>query len=162
MNSQKRKAEAQASAVSGYIHAVSPMKKSKSDTKYFDASLQTADGVRRMVIFSPEKHKEMKMMSGTSFPAVTLENYKVADSNENLLLNYKSKLSPGVTVNFKRSEEPEAEIVALKDLLSNFENKKIVSIVQSIHLVRKYFKTCNKTSLTIFKLYIKLPKYHFD
>ena len=45
--------------VSGYIHAVSPIKTSARNTKYFDAKLQVeSDVYQKMMCFDPSKHSD--------------------------------------------------------------------------------------------------------
>ncbi|XP_078580307.1 uncharacterized protein LOC144864279 [Branchiostoma floridae x Branchiostoma japonicum] len=50
-------AEKQDPDLTGYIHNVSPMKKSRRGASYFNFDLQEKDAVRKAVCFSPEKRK---------------------------------------------------------------------------------------------------------
>lgn len=57
--------EEESETLKGYLHNVSPVKLSKSNKRYFDASLQTGrEEYRRVVCFAPEKRGACSQASG--------------------------------------------------------------------------------------------------
>lgn len=67
------------STITGFIHNVSPVKKSNR-TSYFDINIQTEKEVLRGVCFSMPKHKQFKLFSTTN-DAVILTNFTINNSN---------------------------------------------------------------------------------
>lgn len=48
----------------GYIHQVSPLKKSaKKSTEFFTATLQQESDYKKIVVFSPQKHQALKVQT---------------------------------------------------------------------------------------------------
>ena len=66
--------------ISGFIHNVSPLKKS-SKTTYFQMVLQTADDTAiRAICFSPKKHSDLQTRSKASSP-VKLTNFRIKEDD---------------------------------------------------------------------------------
>ena len=78
--------------ISGFIHNVSPLKKSSKAT-YFDLVIQTKDDTVRAICFSPKKHNDLQMKSKASSP-VKLANFRIKDdgSPQTILMDNKLEL----------------------------------------------------------------------
>ena len=68
----------------GYISDISPIKKSKKGTKIFDFTLETDKDVKRVVSFTPEKHKLLSSLSGTD-NACEINKTKISATNDILI-----------------------------------------------------------------------------
>eukprot|EP00112_Aurelia_sp_Birch-Aquarium-sp1_P017838 Seg4175.4 transcript_id=Seg4175.4/GoldUCD/mRNA.D3Y31 product="hypothetical protein" protein_id=Seg4175.4/GoldUCD/D3Y31 len=55
-------------SVVGYVHRLSPLKKSQNKNTYFDLCLQTKSSTYRTVCFSPEKHDYFKTSTEATSP----------------------------------------------------------------------------------------------
>ena len=67
--------EEQKEEIVGFLHNVSPTKKS-SKTSYFDMSIQTTDGLVRGVCFSGSKQEHFDQMSKKKSP-IKLRNFRI-------------------------------------------------------------------------------------
>jgi len=48
-------------SVSGYLHSLSPVKVSKKNARYFDATLQSGrEEYHRVIVFTPEKRRQFE------------------------------------------------------------------------------------------------------
>jgi len=55
--------------ITGYIHSVSPMKTSKKNNKYFNATIQTArEQYHQAVFYTPQKHSSIQMAERKKTP----------------------------------------------------------------------------------------------
>lgn len=97
--------------ISGYVHNVSPIKKSSKAT-YFDMQVQTKSELLRAVCFSPKKHTEFESKCKSVSP-VKLKKFKLDDKNNNktILLNYGAEIID-TTVDFEPQPIPPTNNIA--------------------------------------------------
>lgn len=77
-----------------YVHAVSPVKNSKSSSRrYFNFVLQEKDNTVRGVCFSPNKHSELHTLQQTKSP-VKVSNYVKSQNSDDIIFNQSTKVTP--------------------------------------------------------------------
>lgn len=119
----KRSASAtDSSAISGYVHDVSPVKRSNSNNLYFNATFQNGDQMQRLVSFDPDKHASFihaeKMASPVQLKQITVEPSRDGQGTD-IKVNRYSQLTVLKELNFKRrkldlQETPTYEIKDVK------------------------------------------------
>ena len=100
--------EEQKEEIVGFLHNVSPTKKS-SKTSYFDMSIQTTDGLVRGVCFSGSKQEHFDQMSKKKSP-IKLQNFRIERAGDatTVLMNNNVLLEPTKEIPFSRIELPSA------------------------------------------------------
>lgn len=100
--------EEQKEEIVGFLHNVSPTKKS-SKTSYFDMSIQTTDGLVRGVCFSRSKQEHFDQMSRKKSP-IKLRNFRIERAGDatTVLMNNNVLLEPTKEIPFSRIELPSA------------------------------------------------------
>lgn len=100
--------EEQKEEIVGFLHNVSPTKKS-SKTSYFDMSIQTTDGLVRGVCFSGSKQEHFDQMSKKKSP-IKLRNFRIERAGDatTVLMNNNVLLEPTKETPFSRIELPSA------------------------------------------------------
>eukprot|EP00794_Sanderia_malayensis_P021220 gene21220-23302_t len=93
---------------SGYIHSLSPVKRSRKNNYYYDFALQVSPTkVRRVVGFNADAHATSQQAQ-TSKHAVELKNVKESDTNDALIFNQLStvQLQPtsGISFDYKGTD----------------------------------------------------------
>lgn len=93
--------------VTGYIHNVSPVKRSSNNNLYFNSTFQTPEEMKRIVCFDAEKHPSFTNAEKLRSP-IKLSNVSIVPSRDgqgtDIQLNSKSKLTvlDSGSVSFKR------------------------------------------------------------
>lgn len=97
--------------IAGYIHNISPLKKS-SKTTYFDLQVQTKSELLRAVCFTPKKHAELESKCKAVSP-VKLKKFKLEEKNDNktILLNHTAEVID-TTVDFEPVPIPPTNNIA--------------------------------------------------
>lgn len=100
--------EEQKEEIVGFLHNVSPTKKS-SKTSYFDMSIQTTDGLVRGVCVSGSKQEHFDQMSKKKSP-IKLRNFRIERAGDatTVLMNNNVLLEPTKEIPFSRIELPSA------------------------------------------------------
>ena len=102
-----------------YVHAVSPVKVSASGKcKYFNMTLQTSEGSRSAVCFSPEKCTTLEKHQADKSP-VKISNFKFSSnySKDNVVIDRSSKITPvGDDVGFLHVEMAPPSVTSLLSL----------------------------------------------
>ena len=98
--------------ISGFIHNVSPLKKSSKST-YFDLVVQTADDTNvRAICFSPKKHTDLQTRSKASSP-VKLSNFRIQQHGNSKTILMDNKLQIAETkVSFPPKPIPQTNNIA--------------------------------------------------
>ncbi|XP_066018906.1 uncharacterized protein [Pocillopora verrucosa] len=98
--------EEQKEGIVGFLHNVSPTKKS-SKTSYFDMSIQTTNGLVRGVCFSGSKQEHFDQMSKKKSP-IKLRNFRIERAGDatTVLMNNNVLLEPTKETPFSRIELP--------------------------------------------------------
>ena len=90
-----------------YVHTVSPVKVSASGKcRYFNMTLQTSEGSRSAVCFSPEKRTSLEKHQADKSP-IKMSNFKFSSnySKDNVVIDRSSKITPvGDDVGFQHVE----------------------------------------------------------
>lgn len=100
--------------IQGFIHNISPIKKSKT-TSYFDMDIQTKTEVVRGVCFASGKHSDFQTMSKNKSPD-KLNNFTIKNNwgTPNILMNSSVQLEEAKYIDFKpRSMEATQTITTL-------------------------------------------------
>eukprot|EP00794_Sanderia_malayensis_P001445 gene1445-1590_t len=103
-----KKMENENGRASGYIHSLSPVKRSRKNNYYYDFALQVSPTkVRRVVGFNADAHATSQQAQ-TSKHAVELKNVKESDTNDALIFNQLStvQLQPtsGISFDYKGTD----------------------------------------------------------
>ena len=120
--------EEQKEEIVGFLHNVSPTKKS-SKTSYFDMSIQTTDGLVRGVCFSRSKQEHFDQMSRKKSP-IKLQNFRIERAGDatTVLMNNNVLLEPTKEIPFSRIELPSA---------NNIQSISAANTNQSITITKK-------------------------
>lgn len=120
--------EEQKEEIVGFLHNVSPTKKS-SKTSYFDMSIQTTDGLVRGVCFSGSKQEHFDQMSKKKSP-IKLRNFRIERAGDatTVLMNNNVLLEPTKEIPFSRIELPSA---------NNIQSISAANTNQSITITKK-------------------------
>ncbi|TKS65832.1 hypothetical protein D9C73_028361 [Collichthys lucidus] len=109
-------------SVSGYLHTISPVKVSKKNTRYFNATIQNGrEEYHRVVVFTPEKRDQFEQAASANRP-VTLRKVKrsisFADPDGfDILCTSSSNLEVSQPVGFSPRGPPDAGPVTVENVL---------------------------------------------
>ena len=97
MSAKKLKLEEEKNCVSGFIQHVSPMKTSRMNTLYFNATIQyQRDTFRKVACFDSSKHSTLMEASNARTPLkltdVQIVPSKFDSSKSEVLVNHKTKI----------------------------------------------------------------------
>lgn len=109
----------------GYLHNVSPIKKSEK-VSYFDMSIQTNNDVIRGVCFSPVKHTQFKDISEKKSP-VKVRQFKLDNKSDNntVLMYHNVSLDSVDDINFQPKDIPTTYNIAS---ISAFNTNQMITI----------------------------------
>ena len=103
----KRKSEDEDRKLIGFIHCVTPCKKSKNNTTYFNAEMQTESEMFRLVGFTTKQQADMKRVEDTKSP-ISLKNVNVrpsrVENSMDIVMNKSSEFSVVNNVKFQRRQ----------------------------------------------------------
>ncbi|XP_020904010.1 uncharacterized protein LOC110242371 [Exaiptasia diaphana] len=109
-------------AIVGYLHNVSPVKKSAKGSEYFSFSIQEKKRTVKAICFSPKKHKSNVEQKAESSTPCKLTNFAPSASEQNVIwINNNTQINDAIetTVDFSfnaSSNSPTAALVTTKDL----------------------------------------------
>nr|XP_058948438.1 uncharacterized protein LOC131776282 [Pocillopora verrucosa] len=154
--------EEQKEEIVGFLHNVSPTKKS-SKTSYFDMSIQTTDGLVRGVCFSGSKQEHFDQMSKKKSP-IKLRYLRIERAGDatTVLMNNNVLLEPTKEIPFSRIELPsanniqsisaantnqsitiKAKLTQMSSTKKNFTNTTAAAEILGVRSVTAYQACCN-------------------
>jgi ssDNA-binding replication factor A large subunit len=90
-----------------FVHAVSPVKQSASNKRYFKCTFQTKETTVNAVCFSPEKQRELKNIEQCKSP-VRVKDFRTSASyggKEDLVITKKTSITPLPSTDFAYSDD---------------------------------------------------------
>ncbi|KAK0136493.1 hypothetical protein N1851_027391 [Merluccius polli] len=158
MASSMKKARTEDESMVGFIHGLSPVKISKKNSRYFDATLQTGrQEYHRLVVFGPEKHKVFEQAAIAKTPVKldpngfdvlcsTASDVQVVD---NLQFFFRAPPTAGtMTVASVLALGPKQHINAVRvKILPGGIQSKLVP-VDGVMRELKQFRVCDPTGVT--------------
>jgi len=128
-----RSSDAESEVVSGYLHNVSPVKVSRRNTRYFEASVQTGrEEYRRVVCFSPEKRAACVQASENKQAVKLIECRKAISQSDaggfDVLVSARSRVEAAVGLPFGHRELRSSEKKTVAEILSLGPRQKVGSV----------------------------------
>lgn len=133
--SKKIKIEEEKPSISGYVQNVSPIRTSRTNSRYFNAIVQTErNEYNRMACFDVGKHSVLVDASTAHTPLklsdIQLVPSRIDASKSEVLLNHKTKVEVCRTLNFNFKKSPDDDkdgekVKSLTDVQATPEHNKV-------------------------------------